>query len=505
MLVRARTADSIRAICFGFNLSGEHPARFLVRSEMVNVVTDGSVQSYLIPIDADRSDGDWAEAGPWEQLGIWVYAGEPASLDILSVSVIPIEAQFADAPVGVRTVARGESYRRAQYVHAPAKLKYRVRVPEAGRLDVGLGVLRDDAPVTFTITLTPQGGAGTPLLQEVYANDERWAQRSIDLSNFAGQTVTLAFEADAERPGTVALWAAPTLSGAQVTDKPNIIFYIIDGAGAESPSVYGYNRRTTPYLERLAAEGAIFEHAYSNSSWTRPSTPSLTSLQHSVLGGLENSTNAPPPEVLTMAEHFHRAGYETAVFTSNTNAGRMSKLERGVDVFREAGVEPNAASSRELHEDFWRWREAYPAKPYWVRFQTTDVHYPHRPVAPFAGLFVSPDQRATYEEWARQLRAVGGDYPASRSTMASPYSASFQKAGISRLVERLKATGEWDQTLLIVASDHSIAAAAKNFHVGLMDPLPPRWDPMFRPSVTRIPLIVVWPERIAAGQHLSQP
>ena len=113
--------------------------------------------------------------------------------------------------------------------------------------------------------------------------------------------------------------------------------------------------------------------------------------------------------------------------------------------------------------------------------------------------------------------------------MASPYSASFQKAGISRLayfdivrglydetmahqdfqigrlVERLKATGEWDQTLLIVASDHSIAAAAKNFHVGLMDPLPPRWDPMFRPSVTRIPLIVVWPERIAAGQHLSQP
>ncbi len=28
---------------------------------------------------------------------------------------------------------------------------------------------------------------------------------------------------------------------------------------------------------------------------------------------------------------------------------------------------------------------------------------------------------------------------------------------------------------------------------------------MFRPSVTRIPLIVVWPERIAAGQRFSQP
>ena len=52
---------------------------------------------------------------------------------------------------------------------------------------------------------------------------------------------------------------------------PNIIFYVIDGAGADFMSVYGYNRRTTPNLERLAARGAVFEHAYSNSSWSKTS------------------------------------------------------------------------------------------------------------------------------------------------------------------------------------------------------------------------------------------
>ena len=123
----------------------------------------------------------------------------------------------------------------------------------------------------------------------------------------------------------------------------------IDAGAADSMSVYGYNRRTTPNLERLAAEGAVFEYAYSNSSWTRPSTLSLlTSLQHSVLGGLRNGRNTAPDEVLTLAKHLHRAGYQTAFFTSNANAGTMSGLERGIDVLREAGVDNNATSSVEL-------------------------------------------------------------------------------------------------------------------------------------------------------------
>ena len=66
-----------------------------------------------------------------------------------------------------------------------------------------------------------------------------------------------------------------------------------------------------------------------------------------------------------------------------------------------------------LHEDYWRWREAYPGEPYWVHFQTTDVHGPNRSVPPFAGLYVSPQRRATFEQWERQLDAAGGDHPYS--------------------------------------------------------------------------------------------
>ena len=74
-------------------------------------------------------------------------------------------------------------------------------------------------------------------------------------------------------------------------------------------SVYGYNRRTTPNLERLAAQGALFEHAYSNSSWTLPSTASfMTALHNSVMGGTLNWNDGVPEQAVTMAEHMHRAG-----------------------------------------------------------------------------------------------------------------------------------------------------------------------------------------------------
>ncbi len=67
-------------------------------------------------------------------------------------------------------------------------------------------------------------------------------------------------------------------------------------------------------------------------------------------------------------------------------------------------------SSVQLHDNYWRWREAYPGEPYWVHFQTTDVHWVWSPkaVPPFAGLYVSPELRERFFEWDGQLEEAGG-------------------------------------------------------------------------------------------------
>ncbi len=92
-----------------------------------------------------------------------------------------------------------------------------MKIPEAGRLDFAMGVLREDVPVTFRVTALPDGAGGgaaagaavgepTALFEEHYAVKEAWGQRSVDLADFAGQTVTLGLEADSEAGGRVALW-----------------------------------------------------------------------------------------------------------------------------------------------------------------------------------------------------------------------------------------------------------------------------------------------------------
>ena len=194
IVVRARTSEEIRNIGLRFNrregtgTDSDYTNPYELGGDGAPIVNDGTVQSYQLR--ADWSGGIWE--GPLRQLGLWFGAREaPASIDILSITLIPKEANYAGEPVGSREEVRNKVYRRALYTHSPGRLEYRVRIPEGGRLDVGLGVLRDDAPVEFRVTATA-GSRTYSLFEEAYSDKEAWGQRSVDVSELAGQTVTLA-------------------------------------------------------------------------------------------------------------------------------------------------------------------------------------------------------------------------------------------------------------------------------------------------------------------------
>jgi arylsulfatase A-like enzyme len=183
----------------------------------------------------------------------------------------------------------------------------------------------------------------------------------------------------------------------------------------------------------------------------------------------------------------------------------------------------HSTSSAELHERFWRFREASPGGPYWVHFQTTDVHEPNHPEPPFAGLYVSKAEREQLGRWDEKMFQVAAQYFGTTS-IAGFYDLALQRAGIDRqayfnarrglydetmayqdhalgaFVERLKAENEWDNTILIVAADHGHPAGTfARFGRGLFDPQPEPWQgALFDSYSTHVPL-VVWPGRIAAA------
>ena len=545
ILIRARAEGGISGLGLAFNLrkNGEEPTQDFMPTpwqffgEDTDVIRDGTVHTYRLRADWSPAwFGPWRD--PWREFGIALNAGAPGSFEILSISLVPKAAVYAEKPLGITDLTREQQSRRSIFVHAPSRLTYRVAVPEGGRLDVGLGVLRDDQPVTFRVEAA-EGGRSEVLLEEAYSDAESWGQRSVDLSAFAGRTVTLSLGTEAAQPGTVAFWGAPVISAdpqRSASDRPparasepNVIFYIIDGAGADYMSVYGYDRETTPNIARIAREGVVFERAFSNAAWTKPSTASyMTSLHHSVLGGFSSDNDPIPDEAVTMAERFKDGGYQTAAFTSNPFALTLSDLQRGLDVYRDAGAEPNSSSSAQLHEDYWRWRDAYPGQPYWVHFQTTDVHEPHEPVEPFAGLWVDEGRRAVFEDWWSRLRQVEGPsfdnvlvfyrerlknmgvdprdfFATQRDLYDETMAHNDHQLGL--LVERLKERGEWENTILVIGADHGHPAGSfSRFGRGLLDPQPADEEgALFDSYRSRVPLIFVWPGRIVSGRRFESP
>ncbi len=120
------------------------------------------------------------------------------------------------------------------------------------------------------------------------------------------------------------------------TPHPNVIFVVLDTVSAAHLSCYGYHRMTTPYLDRTARHGVLFENAIAPSSWTLPSLASmLTGLlphQHGATWGVPMAS-----QPVTMAEVLRTAGYQTAAFNANSSYGLAGwGLDKGFDKYIDA-------------------------------------------------------------------------------------------------------------------------------------------------------------------------
>lgn len=533
--VRARTHDRLGGLAAVANPDA-HPRLnpfffFGGEADSAPLFSDGSLQTYRLPLPGNEA---------LDELGVLAGSTGPGALDVLSIALVPRGADFALAH-GVRAVTREALTRTTLYAHAPAALAWRVVPPPVGaRLDLALAALPGET-LEYAVRVRADGSE-QELARVTVEDGAAWHPLDVDLSAFAGREVELELAATSAQAGAVALWGAPILSGtepapaadaATAPRRPNVLFYVIDGGGADLMSVHGYARETTPFLSQLAAQGVVFERAHSNSTWTQPSTASfMTGLQHSVLGGLRRGLHSTPVPraATTMAEHFRRGGWQTASFSTNPNAGRVIGLERGLDAMRDTESGHHSTSSLELHERFWRFREEYPGGPTWVHFQTTDVHEPNEPVAPFAGRFVSPEERAELERWDMRLFQEAGDLFGTTS-IAAFYDAALARTGIDRkryfearrglydetmahqdhalerLVDELKARGEWENTLLVIGADHGHPAGTfARFGRGLIEPQPEEWQgALFDAYATRVPLIFVWPGRIEGGRRSREP
>ena len=132
---------------------------------------------------------------------------------------------------------------------------------------------------------------------------------------------------------------------------PDVVLLVVDTLRADRLSCYGYPRATTPTLDRLASEGALFEDATAQFAWTVPSMVSLFSGRY-----VTDWREVLPPEDPSLAEVFARAGYATLAGVSNQLLDEETGL-RGFDLYdvrpsRREARKTDPERSRDLDELF---------------------------------------------------------------------------------------------------------------------------------------------------------
>jgi iduronate 2-sulfatase len=101
---------------------------------------------------------------------------------------------------------------------------------------------------------------------------------------------------------------------AGVRKPPNVLFVAVDDLRPEL-GCYGHGVVRSPNIDRLAREGMRFNRAYCQVAICSPSRASLmTGLRPDSSGVVDNVTyfRDTVPDVVTLPQHFHNHGYETA-------------------------------------------------------------------------------------------------------------------------------------------------------------------------------------------------
>jgi len=115
----------------------------------------------------------------------------------------------------------------------------------------------------------------------------------------------------------IGLAVAALWSSARTEDRPNVLIIVWDTVRADRTSLYGHDRRTTPYLERFAEQAVVYEHAIASSEWTGPTHASLFTGLPLRTHGVDTHYKWLDGHYTTLAEHLASDGYETYAFTGN--------------------------------------------------------------------------------------------------------------------------------------------------------------------------------------------
>jgi choline-sulfatase len=253
-----------------------------------------------------------------------------------------------------------------------------------------------------------------------------------------------------------------------------IILISIDTLRADHLPAYGYRKVSTPAIDALAADGTVFERAYSHSPQTLPAHVSLLSGRLPLETGVRDNVgfSVKTGERL-LSQMLRERGFTTAGIVSAYTLRRETGIDRGFDFFDD-GAGPGVEESTALPALERDGAESEAIAEHWLDQQTSSrvflflhLYEPHAPYSP-------PPEYADY----------------------SPYDGEIAYADeiVSRLIRYLKSHQLYDRSTIVLVSDHG---------EGLGDHGEQQHGLFVYDEAIRVPLIVKQAGGVGAGRRVG--
>lgn len=302
-------------------------------------------------------------------------------------------------------------------------------------------------------------------------DDRGWQDIDIDLDHYAGVQATVRFSAErlgwwntGNRSKGVYWGGVRMVNSIQNPKRCNIVLVSIDTLRADHTSIYGYRRKTTPTLDRLASEGVWFHDAIAQSSWTKPSHMSMmTGLLPSYHGlwlpyRLDKNEKELSQSIPTMAELLNAHGILTQAFTASGNLAARFGFCHGFRRYDELDT-TRREDGPWVFDSAEKWIQDHKKEQFFLFVHTFEVHRPYR----HGGLI--GDKDALTDQYDSGIRYVDGL--------------------LGDLDHAISAAGLKERTVLIVTSDHGEELSERNYW--------PEHSHTLYDEIIRVPMVFRWP------------
>jgi arylsulfatase A-like enzyme len=284
--------------------------------------------------------------------------------------------------------------------------------------------------------------------------------------------------------------------------KPGIHILVIDGCQAAHLGIYGYSRDTSPNIDRLAQDGIVFDNAYTSATVTTASVTSIFTGWHPPRHKLNAVSQRLNDNLFMLHEFMRLQGYKTAILTEAGNLSDYLGFKRGVDVYKKIvrrWDDPRFVGNN-MYTHFSQWLEN--REPLFTYVHFRPPHFPILPPPPYLDMFSQRKQEKKKAGNAGEPRMMlrltqlikeGYSFsPSEVSEIIDDYDSAVRYVDfrVGELVDKLKAVGQYDTSLIIFTSDHGEACYEHQC-----------WGHSVNvyPETARVPLIVKFP----AEFHLS--